>query len=162
MLNRQEFLSLRNNTIISLYNKSKLRYTEIANLQVQDIDNNRFMVRIQRGDRIFRVALSPVITENMKLLIGDKEETDYIFNSKKGNNVPLSRTMITKIIENAKYTTFENTKVHTDINNIYSIKLVDCDYKILKNDKMVEGLSLNNKVNAIKIVDILNADDQIK
>lgn len=162
MLNRQEFLSLRNNTIISLYNKSKLRYTEIANLQVQDIDNNRFMVRIQRGDRIFRVALSPVITENMKLLIGDKEETDYIFNSKKGNNVPLSRTMITKIIENTKYTTFENTKVHTDINNIYSIKLVDCDYKILKNDKMVEGLSLNNKVNAIKIVDILNADNQIK
>ena len=35
-------------------------------------------------------------------------------------------------------------------------------YKILKNDKMVEGLSLNNKVNAIKIVDILNADNQIK
>lgn len=161
MLNRQEYLSLRNNTIISLYNKSKLRYTEIANLQVQDIDNNRFMVRIKRGDRIFRVALSPIITENMKLLIEGKEESDYIFVSRK-NNKPLSRTMVTKIIENAKYTTFENTKVHTDINNIYSIKLVDCDYKILKNDKMVEGLSLNNKVNAIKIIDILNADNQIK
>lgn len=158
MLNSNDFRIIRNNTIVDLYNKYKLRYTEIATLQVQDLDDNKIMLRIQRGNRIFRVALTKEISKNMQLLSRGKEFDEYIFSSNKGNHTHLSRTMITKIIDTWRYEDLELINFIKD--DSYTMQFNGCDYKILKGNKPIDGISLKNRVDAVKIIDILNMNLQ--
>lgn len=58
-MNKEDFLNLRNETIYLLHTKAKLRHTDISNLQVQQISDDFLLIRLMRGNRIFRVALSP-------------------------------------------------------------------------------------------------------
>ena len=74
----QEYRDIRNRLIIELH-KIKLRYSEISNLQVQDIDNSFCLIRIKRGDRVFRIAISKSISDRLKILTKYKDDKDYIF-----------------------------------------------------------------------------------
>lgn len=161
MLSKKEFVEIRNATITSLYNKSKLRYTEIANLQVQDLDENKIMVRLQRGDRIFRVALSPLISDNLKLLAEGKKFDEYIFNSKQGNQKPLSRSAVTKIIDKSESVPY-GTKQNDCEGNRYTVENVVCDYGVFKDGILIKELIFNDKHNAMMVSNILNADTNYK
>ena len=68
-----EYRKLRNEVICKL-NKMNLRYSEIARLEVQDIDNSFFLIRIKRGNRVFRIAVSKEISDKLKILTKYKDD----------------------------------------------------------------------------------------
>ncbi|WP_270647482.1 hypothetical protein [Paeniclostridium hominis] len=102
MENKANEKELRDQTIKLLHEHGILRNMEIAKLQVQHIDNSFFLIRIQRGDRIFRVSVTPKITENLKLLVQGKEFDDFLFPSARNKDKHISHTMVKKIIDNYK------------------------------------------------------------
>lgn len=151
----KEYRTIRNNLIVELYNKN-LRYSEISNLQVQDIDNSFALIRIQRGDRVFRMAISPQVTEGLRILTKYKDDKDYIFTKDLINNKQLSRTMITKIIKKHKVMTTDDKEANKEIHTVERV----CDkYVIYKKGRAIEGLVINTMVNALRICDVLNADE---
>lgn len=151
----KEYRVVRNSVIVELH-KRNLKYSEISNLQVQDIDNSFALIRIQRGDRVFRMAISPQITSLLKILTKYKDDKDYIFTKDLINNKPLSRTMITKIIEKHKEIVMEHKEAKKEIHTVEKV----CDkYVIYKNGRVIEGLVINTMINALRIRDILNADE---
>ena len=101
-----EYRNLRNEIIYKL-NKMNLRYSEIARLEVQDIDSSFFLIRIKRGNRVFRIAVSKEISDKLKILTKYKDDKDYVFTKDLINNEKLSETMIVKIIK--KYNSKEQT-----------------------------------------------------
>ncbi len=150
----KEYRTIRNNIIVELH-KRNLKYSEISNLQVQDIDNSFALIRIQRGDRVFRMAISPQITSGLKVLTKYKDNKDYIFTKDLINEKSLSGTMIAKIIKKHKAMVMDHKGVNTEI---YTVERVCDKYVIYKNGRVIEGLVLNTMVNALRIRDILNAD----
>lgn len=155
----KEYRTIRNDLIIKLH-KKKLKYSEISNLQVQDIDNSFALIRIQRGDRVFRMAISQEITAGLKVLTKYKDNKDYIFTKDLIDEKPLSRTMITNIIK--KYNEIDIKQSEIKIKEVHSIEKVCGKYLIYKNGRAIEGLVVNSMVNALRIRDILNADELIK
>lgn len=155
----KEYRTIRNNIIVELH-KRNLKYSEISNLQVQDIDNSFSLIRIQRGDRVFRMAISPQITAGLKILTKYKDNKDYIFTKDLINEKPLSGTMIAKIIK--KYNEIDIKQSEIKIKEVHSIEKVCGKYLIYKNGRAIEGLVVNSMVNALRIRDILNADELIK
>lgn len=155
----KEYRTIRNDLIIKLHKKN-LKYSEISNLQVQDIDNSFALIRIQRGDRVFRMAISQEITASLKALTKYKDNKDYIFTKDLINEKPLSGTMIAKIIK--KYNEIDIKQSEIKIKEVHSIEKVCGKYLIYKNGRAIEGLVVNSMVNALRIRDILNADELIK
>lgn len=155
----KEYRTIRNDLIIKLHKKN-LKYSEISNLQVQDIDNSFALIRIQRGDRVFRMAISQEITASLKALTKYKDNKDYIFTKDLINEKPLSGTMIAKIIK--KYNAIDIKQSEIKIKEVHSIEKVCGKYLIYKNGRAIEGLVVNSMVNALRIRDILNADELIK
>ena len=155
----KEYRTIRNDLIIKLHKKN-LKYSEISNLQVQDIDNSFALIRIQRGDRVFRMAISQEITASLKVLTKYKDNKDYIFTKDLINEKPLSGTMIAKIIK--KYNEIDIKQSEIKIKEVHSIEKVCGKYLIYKNGRAIEGLVVNSMVNALRIRDILNADELIK
>ena len=150
-----EYRTIRNDVIVGL-NDRGLRYAEIETLQVQDVDSSFALIRIQRGNRVFRVAISKEISEKMKLLIKYKDYQDYIFTKNLIGEKPISRTMITKIIKNHKVATIGENITSKDIHKVERV----CDkYMIYKNGQVMDGLVLNTMTNALRVCDVLNADE---
>lgn len=99
-MNRAEFLTLRNECIYQLHKRCRLKNMEIAKIEVQFLSDNFVLLRVKRGDRIFKVSLTNELTENMKLLCNGKNFNDYVFNALGDNKKHISHTMIAKIIKN--------------------------------------------------------------
>ena len=152
-----EYRSIRNDVIVALY-KRDFRYSEIANLKVQDIDKSLILITKRRGDSIFRVAISKEISEKIKLLIKYKDKTDYVFTKDLIEKKSLSHTMITKIIKKHKVT---SEKYESVDQSTYTVERVCDKYFIYKSGQVIEGLVLNNITNALRICDVLKADDLI-
>ena len=153
-----EYRKLRNEIIYKL-NKMNLRYSEIAKLKVQDIDNSFFLIRIKRGNRVFRIAVSKEISDKLKILTKYKDDKDYVFTKDLINNEKLSETMIVKIIK--KYNSKEMNITENDTKaskEKYVIEKVCDKYVIYQGGRVIEGLLINNMINAIRICEILNAD----
>lgn len=161
----KEYKSMRNKIIYKLYKKN-LKYSEIENLQVQDIDNSFSLIRIERGNRIFRMAISKELSDDLRVLTKYKDDKDYIFTKDLINNEKLSGTMINKIVKKLKE--IENydieAKNEKSLKNkaIYTVEKACDKYVIYKNGRVVEGLVINNITNALRICDILNADETFK
>lgn len=153
-----EYRKLRNEVIYKL-NKMNLRYSEIARLEVQDIDSSFFLIRIKRGNRVFRIAVSKEISDKLKILTKYKDDKDYVFTKDLINNEKLSETMIVKIIK--KYNSKEMNITENDTKaskEKYVIEKVCDKYVIYQGGRVIEGLLINNMINAIRICEILNAD----
>lgn len=153
-----EYRKLRNEVICKL-NKMNLRYSEIARLEVQDIDSSFFLIRIKRGNRVFRIAVSKEISDKLKILTKYKYDKDYVFTKDLINNEKLSETMIVKIIK--KYNSKEMNITENDTKaskEKYVIEKVCDKYVIYQGGRVIEGLLINNMINAIRICEILNAD----
>ena len=153
-----EYTNLRNEIIYKL-NKMNLRYSEIARLEVQDIDSSFFLIRIKRGNRVFRIAVSKEISDKLKILTKYKDDKDYVFTKDLINNEKLSETMIVKIIK--KYNSKEMNITENDTKaskEKYVIEKVCDKYVIYQGGRVIEGLLINNMINAIRICEILNAD----
>ena len=153
-----EYRNLRNEIIYKL-NKMNLRYSEIARLEVQDIDSSFFLIRIKRGNRVFRIAVSNEISDKLKILTKYKDDKDYVFTKDLINNEKLSETMIVKIIK--KYNSKEMNITENDTKaskEKYVIEKVCDKYVIYQGGRVIEGLLINNMINAIRICEILNAD----
>nr|UVN04771.1 MAG: hypothetical protein [Bacteriophage sp.] len=161
----KEYKSMRNKIIYKLHKKN-LKYSEIENLQVQDIDNSFSLIRIERGNRIFRIAISKELSDDLRVLTKYKDDKDYIFTKDLINNEKLSGTMINKIVKKLKE--IENydieAKNEKSLKNkaIYTVEKACDKYVIYKNGRVVEGLVINNITNALRICDILNADETFK
>lgn len=145
----------KNETLIY---ENKLRYTEIENLQIQDIDKFFALIRIQRGNRVFRAAISQRISEKMKLLMKYKDKKSYIFTKNLIEDKPISRTMITKIIKRHKK---DDSSYENIIKPVQTVERVCDKYMIYKNNRVIEGLAINNITNALRICDILNAREYL-
>lgn len=153
-----EYRKLRNEVICKL-NKMNLRYSEIARLEVQDIDNSFFLIRIKRGNRVFRIAISKEISEKLKILTKYKDDKDYVFTKDLKSNEKLSETMITKIIKKYSLKEINTTEKDTKVSKEkYIIEKVCDKYVIYQGGRVIEGLLINNMINAIRICEILNAD----
>lgn len=153
-----EYRNLRNEIIYKL-NKMNLRYSEIARLEVQDIDSSFFLIRIKRGNRVFRIAVSKEISDKLKILTKYKDDKDYVFTKDLINNEKLSETMITKIIKKYSLKEINTTEKDTKVSKEkYIIEKVCDKYVIYNGGRVVEGLLINNMINAIRICEILNAD----
>lgn len=153
-----EYRKLRNEIIYKL-NKMNLRYSEIAKLKVQDIDNSFFLIRIKRGNRVFRIAISKEISEKLKVLTKYKDDKDYVFTKDLISNEKLSETMITKIIKKYSLKEINTTEKDTKVSKEkYIIEKVCDKYVIYQGGRVIEGLLINNMINAIRICEILNAD----
>lgn len=153
-----EYRKLRNEVICKL-NKMNLRYSEIARLEVQDIDNSFFLIRIKRGNRVFRIAVSKEISDKLKILTKYKDDKDYVFTKDLINNEKLSETMIVKIIKKYSLKEINTTEKDTKVSKEkYIIEKVCDKYVIYNGGRVVEGLLINNMINAIRICEILNAD----
>ena len=161
----KEYKSMRNKIIYKLHKKN-LKYSEIENLQVQDIANSFSLIRIERGNRIFRIAISKELSDDLRVLTKYKDDKDYIFTKDLINNEKLSGTMINKIVKKLKE--IENydieAKNEKSLKNkaIYTVEKACDKYVIYKNGRVIEGLVLNTLVNALRIRDILNADRSVK
>ena len=161
----KEYKSMRNKIIYKLHKKN-LKYSEIENLQVQDIDNSFSLIRIERGNRIFRIAISKELSDDLRVLTKYKDDKDYIFTKDLINNEKLSGTMINKIVKKLKE--IENydieAKNEKSLKNkaIYTVEKACDKYVIYKNGRVVEGLVINNITNALRVCDILNADETFK
>ena len=151
----KEYRDIRNKLIIELYNRN-IRYTEISNMKVQDIDKSFALIRIQRGDRIFRVAISKEISYLLKQITKYKDEKDYIFTKNLIETNNLSRTMITKIIKNNEAIDIDHTVTNQ---KVYKFENVCDKYIIFKNGQAIDGLVINTIANALRICDVLNADE---
>lgn len=149
-----EYRSIRNDVIVALY-KRDFRYSEIANLKVQDIDKSFILITKRRGDSLFRVAISREISEKIKLLIKYKSDKDYVFTKNLIEKNPMSHTMITKIVKKHKAT---RTDYLEENKSTYTVERVCDKYFIYKKGQVIEGLILNTMTNALRICDILNAD----
>lgn len=153
-----EYRNLRNEIIYKL-NKMNLRYSEIARLEVQDIDSSFFLIRIKRGNRVFRIAVSKEISDKLKILTKYKDDKDYVFTKDLINNEKLSETMITKIIKKYSLKEINTTEKDTKVSKEkYIIEKVCDKYVIYQGGRVIEGLLINNMINAIRICEILNAD----
>lgn len=153
-----EYRNLRNEIIYKL-NKMNLRYSEIARLEVQDIDSSFFLIRIKRGNRVFRIAVSKEISDKLKILTKYKDDKDYVFTKDLINNEKLSETMITKIIKKYSLKEINTTEKDTKVSKEkYVIEKVCDKYVIYQGGRVIEGLLINNMINAIRICEILNAD----
>lgn len=151
----KEYYNLRNSTIVALYN-TKLTASDLSRMQVKHIDNSFMMVLIKRGKRVLRVAVSPQITKNLKLLTYCKLEDDYLFTPLDDPQRPLTRTMINKIV--AKHEEIEVVPCVSDMDqDIYDYAYSNYKYKILKNGEPT-GLEVNNLYNANIIINTLNKD----
>jgi archaellin len=161
----KEYKSMRNKIIYKLHKKN-LKYSEIENLQVQDIDNSFSLIRIERGNRIFRIAISKELSDDLRVLTKYKDDKDYIFTKDLINNEKLSGTMINKIVKKLKE--IENydieAKNEKSLKNkeIHTVERICDKYVIYKNGRVVEGLVINNITNALRVCDILNADETFK
>ena len=136
-----------------------LRYSEIARLVVQDIDSSFFLIRIKRGNRVFRIAVSKEISDKLKILTKYEDDKDYVFTKDLINNEKLSETMIVKIIK--KYNSKEMNITENDTKaskEKYVIEKVCDKYVIYQGGRVIEGLLINNMINEIRICEILNAD----
>ena len=143
-----EYRKLRNEVICKL-NKMNLRYSEIARLEVQDIDNSFFLIRIKRGNRVLRIAVSKEISDKLKILTKYKDDKDYVFTKDLINNEKLSETMIVKIIK--KYNSKEMNITENDTKaskEKYVIEKVCDKYVIYQGGRVIEGLLINNMINA--------------
>lgn len=153
-----EYRKLRNEVICKL-NKMNLRYSEIARLEVQDIDSSFFLIRIKRGNRVFRIAVSKEISDKLKILTKYKDDKDYVFTKDLISNEKLSETMITKIIKKYSLKEINTTEKDTKVSKEkYIIEKVCDKYVIYQGGRVIEGLLINNMINAIRICEILNAD----
>lgn len=152
----KEYYNLRNSTIFALYN-TKLTASDLSRMQVKHIDNSFMMVLIKRGKRVLRVAVSPQITKNLKLLTYCKLEDDYLFTPVDDPQRPLTRTMINKIVskhEEIEVVPCDNKAIDPEV---YDYVYSNYKYKIMK-DGVPIGLEINNLYNANAIINTLNKD----
>lgn len=61
-----------------------------------------------------------------------------------------------------KYNEIDIKQSEIEIKEVHSIEKVCGKYLIYKNGRAIEGLVVNSMVNALRIRDILNADELIK
>ncbi|WGX77402.1 hypothetical protein QJS64_19230 (plasmid) [Paraclostridium bifermentans] len=150
MENKVDLTKTRNETIVLIYEHAKLKFMEIAKMQVQHVDKSFALIRVQRGDRVFRVSLTPKISNNLKLLIGNKEFNDYIFNSRGNNKKHLSHTMIKKIIDNFEIKEDHNKK---QVENIYISDVVGA-IELLEASVLLTGNSIYNSIEYEVLIDL--------
>lgn len=155
MENKVDLTQIRNETIVLIYEHAKLKFMEIAKMQVQHIDKSFALIRVQRGDRVFRVSLTPKISNNLKLLIKGKEFNDYIFNSRGNNKKHLSHTMIKKIIDNFEVTEGQDKK---QVENIYISDIVGS----MEHLEALVLLSGNNIYDSMEYKNLMELKDKIK
>lgn len=160
MENKVDLTQTRNETIVLIYEHAKLKFMEIAKMQVQHIDKSFALIRVQRGDRVFRVSLTPKISNNLKLIIKDKEFNDYIFNSRGNNKKHLSHTMIKKIIDNFIIDNFE-IKESPDKKQVENIYISDIVGSIEHLESLVL-LSGDRIYNSMEYKNLIGLKDKIK
>ncbi|MBU5290099.1 hypothetical protein AALJ34_17205 [Paraclostridium bifermentans] len=155
MENKVDLTQTRNETIVLIYEHAKLKFMEIAKMQVQHIDKSFALIRVQRGDRVFRVSLTPKISNNLKLIIKDKEFNDYIFNSRGNNKKHLSHTMIKKIIDNFEIKESPDKK---QVENIYISDIVGS----IEHLESLVLLSGDRIYNSMEYKNLIGLKDKIK
>ncbi len=163
-LNKEDFITLRNETIYALYKNHNLRYTDIANLKVKQLNDNGATIRLLRGkSRLINIAIPIKITENMKLLSSNREPEESIFYSPSWDNRKLSRTRVQAIIselegKQVNIFSFGATLREEPREDKYNVRQIYDKFVVCYDNRPMSGLSMRVKDHADQIANILNLE----
>ena len=92
-----------------------LRISDILDLKVSDVkEQEHIIVKEQKTKKMKRVKLSQTLKTELDDYIKDKDSTDYLFASRKGDNKPISRVQAYRILnESAKRIGIAEIGTHT-------------------------------------------------
>lgn len=92
-----------------------LRISDILKLQVQDVKDKRELdIRDKKTKKSNRLEINPELYEALNKYIKDKEVEEYLFRSRKGKNVPITRGQAYKILRKvAKEFNIKHMGTHT-------------------------------------------------
>ena len=76
-----------------------LRISDILSLKVSDVEGQEhILVKEQKTEKTKRVKISQTLKTELEDYIKDKDSTDYLFTSRKGDNQPISRVQAYRIL----------------------------------------------------------------
>lgn len=93
---------------------SGLRISDILRLRVRDVKRPYFNLKEQKTTKTKRIAMTPSLQRELKAYVEDKEDHEFLFQSREGLNKPIGRSMAYKILrEAADYVSLEGIGTHT-------------------------------------------------
>lgn len=93
---------------------SGLRISDILRLRVRDVKRPYFNLKEQKTTKTKRIAMTPSLQRELKAYVEDKEDHEFLFQSREGLNKPIGRSMAYKILRQAAdYVSLEGIGTHT-------------------------------------------------
>ena len=106
--------SMRNYMIFLTGINSGLRVGDIVRLKVKDVQGWYINIREQKTGKYRRIKMTPVLKKEMRKFVEDRPFHHFLFQSRQGNNKPISRQMVYHIIRTAAEDLgIENVGTHT-------------------------------------------------
>lgn len=86
--------------VIGIY--TGLRISDIVKLKVKDVRNkDHIVITEMKTKKVKRLLIVPELKRVLKRYIENKDDNDYLIQSRKGKNKPLQRNMAYRILKNA-------------------------------------------------------------
>ncbi|QKS71921.1 site-specific integrase [Paenalkalicoccus suaedae] len=104
----------RNYMLFLLGINSGLRISDILPLRVSDAKKNYFNLRESKTNKQKRITMTPELKRELHRYIEGKEDHEYLFQSRKGINQPLTRDAAYKILQKAaQHVNIDDIGTHT-------------------------------------------------
>ncbi|MBP0725548.1 site-specific integrase [Bacillus sp. RG28] len=93
--------SERNYLLFIMGINTGLRISDILKLKVGDVKNTHIILREQKTGKQKWIRITPSLKRELKKLIDERDDQEFLFKSRQGNNKPIGRSMAYKILQKA-------------------------------------------------------------
>lgn len=100
----KEYLKFRNERDYIMFMvgiNTGLRISDILKLKVKDVSSDYISMREQKTGKQKRIILTPSLKRILKKYIAEKDPSEYLIRSRKGENKPIGRSMAYRILNDA-------------------------------------------------------------
>ncbi|WP_374113290.1 tyrosine-type recombinase/integrase [Bacillus toyonensis] len=93
--------SLRNYILFIMGINTGLRISDILKLKVGDVKGSHISMREKKTGKQKRIQITAALKRELKRLIEEREDNEYLLQSRQGKNRPIGRSMAYKILSGA-------------------------------------------------------------
>ncbi|WP_283748787.1 tyrosine-type recombinase/integrase, partial [Bacillus cereus] len=93
--------SLRNYILFIMKINTGLRISDILKLKVGDVKSSHISMREEKTGKQKRIQITAAMKRELKWFIEEREDNEYLLQSRQGRNRPIGRSMAYKILSGA-------------------------------------------------------------
>ena len=105
--------SLRNYILFIMGINTGLRISDILKLKVGDVKDSHISMREKKTEKQKRIQITAALKRELKRFIEEREDNEYLLQSRQGKNRPIGRSMAYKILSGAAEFGLDEIGTHT-------------------------------------------------